>query len=76
MREAAADMCLTGAADLESEETCEESRLSSSCGSCLRRSLRTGLAEHAGDESVLFGTLLNQTTDHDGKFGDLCSRPG
>ena len=52
------------------------SRLSSSCGSCLRRSLRTVLAEQGGDESVLFGALLYQTTDHGGKFGDLCSRPG
>ena len=38
-------------------------------------SLRTVLAEQGGDESVFFCTLLNQTTEHGGKFGDLCSRP-
>ena len=62
------------------EEICEESRLSSSCCSCLRRSLRTGLTEQAGEEAGEESLTLNQTTDHDGKFGDLCRdlcrRPG
>ncbi len=38
-------------------------------------SLRTVLAEQGGDGSVLFCTLLNQATEHGGKFGDLCCRP-
>ena len=43
---------------------------------CLQNRSGLVLAEHAGDESALLCTLLNQTTDHGGKFGDLCSRPG
>ena len=74
-------MCLIGTADLERRPVRRagfRAAVAVAFAGC--RSLRTGLAEQAGEESCEESCeeslTLNQTTDHDGKFGELCSRPG